>query len=281
MRVPLSNKASEDACVPKMGNLYSQIRSFWDSQPCGTTHINLPPQSREYFVEFDKFFEAFYPYYLPFLNLEAMRGKRVMEIGLGSGFSLHRIAEVAKDAYGLDLSGNTIELNQARDRHFNLGLNLINASATKIPLADNSFDFVVSVGCLHHIPEIANAVDEIHRVLKPGGVFKGMVYNRHSYRYHVYIPLSIRWSGQWQGKTREDCVNEMYDGSGNPYGTVYSRSEIAELFHDFEIVDVHTENFVGEEILPVYGDRIPRNVWLKTFGKIVGLDLYFTARARK
>jgi hypothetical protein len=73
----------------------------------------------------------------------------------------------------------------------------------------------------------------------------------------------------------------MYDGSGNPYGTVYSRSEIAELFHDFEIVDVHTENFVGEEILPVYGDRIPRNVWLKTFGKIVGLDLYFTARARK
>ncbi|HSQ25474.1 MAG TPA: hypothetical protein VLN44_13705, partial [Pyrinomonadaceae bacterium] len=99
-----------------MGKLYSQIRSFWDSQPCGTTHVNLPPQSREYFVEFDKFFETFYPYYLPFLNLEAMRGQRVLEIGLGSGFSLHRIAEVAKDTYGLDLSANTIELNRARDR---------------------------------------------------------------------------------------------------------------------------------------------------------------------
>ena len=264
-----------------MGKLYSQIRSFWDSQPCGTTHVNLPPQSREYFVEFDKFFEAFYPYYLPFLNLEAMRGQRVLEIGLGSGFSLHRIAEVAKDTYGLDLSANTIELNRARDRHFNLGFNLINASATEIPLADNSLDFVVSVGCLHHIPNIAQAVDEIHRVLKPGGTFKGMVYNRHSYRYHVYIPLSRRLSSQWQRKSRQDCVNEMYDGSGNPYGTVYSRSEISRLFHNFQILDFHTENFVGEEMLPVYGDRIPRNVWLKTLGKIAGLDLYFTARARK
>ena len=264
-----------------MAKLYETIRSFWDSQPCGTTHINLPPESREYFVEFDKFFDTFYPYYLPFLQLEEMRGKRVLEIGLGSGFSLHRIAEVAEEAYGLDLSANTVALNRARDRHFNLGLNLINASATNIPLADNSLDFVVSVGCLHHIPEIAKAVNEIHRILKPGGIFKGMVYNRHSFRYHVYIPLSRRWKPEWQGKTTQDCVNEMYDGSGNPYGTVYSKREISKLFAGFQILKFQTHNFVGEEILPVYGDRIPRDVWLKTLGKIVGLDLYFTARASK
>jgi ubiquinone/menaquinone biosynthesis C-methylase UbiE len=264
-----------------MAKLYDHIRSFWDSQPCGTKHINLPPQSREYFIEFDKFFEAFYPYYLQFLNLEAMRGKRVLEIGIGSGFSLQRIAQVAQDCYGLDLSANTLQLNRARDRHFKLGLNLIHASATAIPLADNSLDFIVSVGCLHHIPDIGSATAEIHRVLKPGGIFKGMVYNRHSYRYQVYIPLSRRFSPQWQGKTTQDCVNEMYDGAGNPYGTVYSRAEVARLFRDFEIVDIQTENFVGEEMLPLYGGRIPRNVWLKTLGKIAGLDLYFTARARK
>ena len=73
----------------------------------------------------------------------------------------------------------------------------------------------------------------------------------------------------------------MYDGSGNPYGTVYSKSDVAKLFHNFQILDFHTQNFVGEEMLPVYGDRIPRNVWLKTLGKIAGLDLYFTARAMK
>lgn len=134
---------------------------------------------------------------------------------------------------------------------------------------------------MHHILKIAKAVDEIHRVLQPGGHFQGMVYNRHSYRYNVYISISRRWRWQWQGKTREDCVSEMYDGAGNPYGTIYSRRQISQLFHNFQILDFHTENFVGEEMLPVYGDRIPRNVWLKTLGKIAALDLYFTAQARK
>ena len=264
-----------------MTKIYEQIRNFWDSQPCGTTHLDLDPHSREYFIEFDKYFEALYPYYFPYLDLESMRGRRVMEIGLGSGASLHRIAQVAQTCIGLDLSGGTIELNQSRNRHFDLGIQLIQASATTIPLADNSLDTVVSVGCLHHIPEIKKAVDEIHRVLKPGGLMKGMVYNRNSYRYQIYIPLARRMSRDWRGKTRQECVNEMYDGSANPYGTVYSKRELKNLFHNFEFLDIHVENFQGEEILPRYGGRISRNVWLATAGKLAGLDLYFTARAIK
>jgi len=93
-----------------MSKIQNRIREFWDSQPCGTTHLDLPPHSREYFIEFDKYFEALYPYYFPYLDLESMRGRRVMEIGLGSGASLHRIAQVAQTCIGLDLSGGTIEL---------------------------------------------------------------------------------------------------------------------------------------------------------------------------
>lgn len=264
-----------------MTSIYDQIRGFWDSQPCGTTHVNLPPHSLEYFVEFDKFYEGYYPYLLPFLNLEEMRGKRVMEIGLGSGFTLHRIAQVAQTCLGLDISFETLRLNRARDGHFGLGLRLLQASATRIPLADDSLDYVVSIGCLHHIPEIEQAVAEIHRVLKPGGVFKGMVYNRNSYRFRVYIPLLRRFSPQWRGQSAQDCVNKMYDGSANPYGMVYSRRQVAAIFNKFEILNFRTENFVGEELSPRYGYRIPRRVWLATLGRLAGLDLYFTARAIK
>jgi ubiquinone/menaquinone biosynthesis C-methylase UbiE len=264
-----------------MPGIYQHIRSFWDAQPCGTTHLDLEPQSREYFIEFDKFFESFYPYYLPFIDPESMRGRRVMEIGLGSGFSLQRLAERAQSCIGLDLSGNTIELNQARARHFNLRITFVQASATEIPLDDNSLDCVVSVGCLHHIPDIQKAVDEIHRVLKPEGLFKGMVYNRNSYRYQLYIPFSRRFSARWRGKSAQDCINEMYDGAGNPYGMVYSRREVAKLFNKFELVHSEVQNFVGEEVSARFGGRIPRHVWLKTAGRIAGLDLYFTARAKK
>lgn len=266
-----------------MTRIYEQIRDFWDTQPCGTTHLDLDPNSRKYFIEFDKFFEVFYPYYFPFLDLESMRGKRVMEIGLGSGASLHRIAGVAGACYGLDLSGETIRLNQIRQRYFGTKVNLIHASATDIPLADNSLDVVVSVGCIHHIPDIQNAVNEIRRVLKPGGQFKGMVYYKNSYRYRVYIPIIMEMSRRWwgQSKTREEWVNTMYDGEGNPYGMVYSRAEVSTIFQGFKNFKFSTENFVGEELLPRFGGKIPRSVWLATLGKVAGLDLYFTARADK
>lgn len=265
-----------------MANIYDRIREFWDSQPCGTTHLDLPPGSREYFIEFDRYYESLYPYLLPFLDLESMRGKKVLEIGLGSGFTLQRIAKVAEECFGLDISGETIRLNQARKDHLDLKANLIRASATDIPLADNSVDIVVTIGCLHHIPDIQKAVGEIHRVLKPAGILKGMVYYRNSYRFRVYIPLVRRFSRHWRGKSWQECVNEMYDGKGNPYGMVYSKAEVRRLLGSkFDSVRFRLENFVGAELLLRVGARIPRNVWLATLGKVAGLDLYFTARAVK
>jgi SAM-dependent methyltransferase len=263
-----------------MSRMQERIRDFWDSQPCGTTHINLPPQSREYFIEFDKYFEGLYPYYFPFLNLESMRGKRVMEIGLGSGASLHRIAQVAKACFGLDLSGSTIELNQTRNKHFNLGVKLIHASATEIPLADNSLDVVVSVGCIHHIPDIEKVVTEIHRILKPGGVFKGMVYHRNSYRLRIAAPLKKRSDPEGRDRTWQDSVRE-YDGAENPYGTAYSKADMLKLLHKFSPIEFQQQNFAGEDVSRRLGARIPRNVWLATLGRVAGLDLYFTARAVK
>ena len=181
------------------------------------------------------------------------------------------------------LSGETLRLNRTRQKIFGTKLNLIQASATDIPLADDSLDMVVSVGCLHHIPDIQKAVDEIHRVLKPGGVFKGMVYYKNSFRYRVYIPIVMEMHRRWwdNPKTRAQWVNTMYDGEANPYGMVYSKAEISKLFRNFTGFKFSNQNFVGEEMIPRYGGRIPRNVWLATFGKLAGLDLYFVARAEK
>lgn len=264
-----------------MKEIYNQIKNFWDRKPCGTTHLALPPRSRQYFIEFDRHYESLYPYLLPFLDLETMRGKCVLEIGLGLGFTMSRLAKVAKVCVGLDISGNSLFLNQARDRHFDIRSHLVQASATHVPISDNTFDMVISIGCLHHIPDIESAIAEIHRVLKPDGIFKGMIYNRNSYRFRVYIPLVRRLSRTYQGKDWQSCVNEMYDGPENPYGMVYSKNEIRALFSQFKDIKFRTENFVGEEILPKIGGYIPRRFWLATLGKIAGLDLYFVAKAGK
>jgi ubiquinone/menaquinone biosynthesis C-methylase UbiE len=264
-----------------MKEIDEKIRSFWDRKPCGTNHISQCMGSREYFTEFDRYYEWMYPYLLPFLDLEIMRGKRVLEIGLGSGFTVSRFAKVASICVGLDISRNTLWLNQSRDKLFDLGVNLVQATALNIPVVDDTFDMVVSVGCLHHIPDIQQAIAEIYRVLKPGGIFKGMVYNRNSYRFKVYIPLVRRLSTRWRGKDWQACVNEMYDSPDNPYGMVYSQKEIRMLFERFTEITFQVENFVGEELLHRVGRFVPRSFWLATLGKIAGLDLYFTARAIK
>ena len=261
-----------------MTGIYDRVRDFWNRNPCGSTHIASPPGTLEYFHECDAYFRRVYPYLDDFLDLDSLKGRAVMEIGLGSGYTLHRIAQASRMCVGLDLSEETLRLNARRKAFFGLNVALIQGSATDIPLADDSLDAVVTIGCLHHIPDIGKAVDEIHRVLKPGGVLKGMVYNRHSWRAMVYIPLARKLHPKFRGKTRQECINVMYDGSGNPYGMVYSRKEIARILRGFGNVRFKIENFLGEEVVPRLGAAIPRTFWLATLGKILGLDLYFTAR---
>jgi ubiquinone/menaquinone biosynthesis C-methylase UbiE len=257
--------------------VYDRIRSFWDKDPCGSTHVSPERGTKEFFLAIDRYFKTLYPYLDEFLDAKNLTGKRVMEIGLGSGYTLRQIAQNAKVAYGLDLSLETLRLNQSRAKHFGLDTHFIHASATKLPLPDECLDVVVSIGCIHHIPDIEQAIDEICRVLRPGGIFKGMVYNKNSYRYHVSIPLARRFSARWRGKTQGQCVNEMYDGSGNPYGTVYSKKEMMQLLSGFTQIQFQVQNFSGHDVIPKVGDLIPRRFWLETLGKVAGLDLYFSA----
>jgi SAM-dependent methyltransferase len=48
------------------------------------------------------------------------------------------------------------------------------------PSPDGSFDLVYSWGVIHHSEKPEKIIQEIRRVLRPGGVFIGMIYNRHS-----------------------------------------------------------------------------------------------------
>ncbi len=255
-----------------------QIKSFWDSEPCGTTHVDLPLGSKEYFVAFDAYFRDLYPYLEPFLDLPSLKGKTVLVIGLGSGFELQQVAEHAARTIALDLSSETIKLCEKRKDYFEIKFDSINASAREIPLGDESVDIVVSIGCIHHIPGIEQVVSEIHRVLKPGGQFRGMVYNKNSWRYRVVFPF---FSGfiypNLKNKTTQEKINIAYDGSANPYGMVYSKTEVRTLFSQFDNFYFEVNNFVGDELFKI-GRYVPRNFLLKTVGRLMGLDLYFKAR---
>lgn len=107
------------------------------------------------------------------------RARRCLEVGCGTGLILERVAGVASEAVGIDLSPGM--LAKARERQ----LTVHEAPATKLPFEDGRFDLVYSFKVLAHVPEIETALAEMARVCAPGGTILAEFYNPQSLRYLV------------------------------------------------------------------------------------------------
>jgi SAM-dependent methyltransferase len=86
------------------------------------------------------------------------RGARALELGCGTGLILARVAEVAREAVGVDLSEGMAQ--RARDR----GLDVHIGSVCDLPFEDEQFDLTYSFKVLAHVPDIVAAVREAARV---------------------------------------------------------------------------------------------------------------------
>ncbi len=93
--------------------------------------------------------------------------RRALEVGCGRGEALALLARTfgAADAVGLDLDLRMLAL--ARRRHPEARLVL--ADAARMPFRDGAFDAVFDFGALHIVAEWRRALDEVRRVLTPGG----------------------------------------------------------------------------------------------------------------
>ncbi|WP_425373895.1 class I SAM-dependent methyltransferase [Methylocystis hirsuta] len=94
---------------------------------------------------------------------------RVLEIGVGSGLNLSFYGEQVEIVIGIDPSFPLLAKARRHADAANIQVRLIQASATAIPLADNTIDTIVMTWTLCSIPEPLAALREMQRVLRPGG----------------------------------------------------------------------------------------------------------------
>ena len=103
--------------------------------------------------------------------LGAAAGERILDVGCGPGFYVAELCErVGPTGHvaGVDLS--TAMLALAEKRLAAVGnAELAQAPATALPFADGSFDAVVCVQVLEYVADLAGALAEFHRILRPGG----------------------------------------------------------------------------------------------------------------
>jgi len=98
-----------------------------------------------------------------------LNGKRVLDIGTGDGQYALEAARRGGQIVALDRNQSMLDAARLRARALDLPLQLHRGDATLLPFPDGSFDVVLAVTVLCLVPDAAQAVREMARVLRPGG----------------------------------------------------------------------------------------------------------------
>jgi SAM-dependent methyltransferase len=203
------------------------------------------------------------------------KGKKVLDVGSGNGYVLSKYAAEGAEVFGIDITEAGINLCRKRFEYLGLNGDFRVADAQEIPFPDKTFDCVCSMGVLHHVPNTQKALDEIYRVLKPGGRLIVMFYHRNSAKYQLLYRV---WS--WvTGKSMQQLVNE-FDGVGNPKGSVFSKLQLGAMLGKFIDIKMHVGYLATSDIILRGARYLPANLF-KPLAPLIGWNLYAKARKPK
>jgi SAM-dependent methyltransferase len=117
-----------------------------------------------------------------------LKGKRVLDVGVGAGRFADIAARWGAHVVGVDLSF-AVEAARINLERYPTA-QVIQADIFNLPFTDGSFDFVFSVGVLHHTPDCHAAFAALPRLLRPGGQIAIWLYN--SYADNLRVNESYR-----------------------------------------------------------------------------------------
>jgi len=232
-----------------------RAREQWGQDPCGAEYDREHELgTREFFDRVERHRYHEYAAWMPrLMEFEKFRDKRLLEIGCGMGTDLLQFARGGARCTGIDLTPRSIEITRHHFRLYGADGNFMISDGEHLPFCTESFDVVYSNGVLHHTPNTAGAIREVHRVLRPGGVAKVMLYHRTSLNYWVEIILRRGVLGLefLRGRSAEEIMSrviEFSDHDSRPLVKVYSRKQAAELFSMFKSVRIDVEQLTRAEL---------------------------------
>ena len=261
------------------------VKEFWEEASCGE-RLYLPELTREGYEQQSLSRYLLEPYILTFAEFEKQTGKRVLEIGVGLGADHQKFAENGALLTGIDLTDRALEHARRRFKIFGLTSALQTGDAERLPFPDNSFDVVYSWGVIHHSPNTPAAVDEIFRVLKPGGKCKIMIYHRYAMiGYMLWIRYALLRLRPFTSLAR------IYSNYLESPGTkAYSVAEAREMFKSFGLLDISLQLTHGDLLESEAGQRhrgialkVARWIWPRWFIRrcLKNHGLYMLIRGQK
>jgi len=212
--------------------LNAAVRRYWEAEPCGTSAWIVgaaEPRSRRWFAEIEQHRYAEEPHIFSVAQFTRWRERDVLEIGVGAGCDHLQFARAGARCHGVDLTDSAIETTRRHLALHGLSSQLQQADAEDLPFAEASFDAVYSWGVIHHSERPEAIVREIHRVLRPGGKFIGMMYSRRSLvAYKLWVRRALL-----NGRPLRSLKDVIWNHMESVGTKAYTSAELHALFGDF------------------------------------------------
>lgn len=260
-----------------------RAREQWSQDPCGAeSDRDSEFGTRQYFDEVERVrYQEYAPWMPELMGFNSFAGARLLEVGCGMGTDLLQFARGGALCTGIDLTPRSIAITRQRFALYEQRVDLLISDGERLPFANETLDVVYSNGVLHHTPDTAGAISELHRVLKPGGTAKVMLYHKNSLNYwgELMLHRGVLRGDLLRGRSPEEIMSswvEYSEHGGRPLVKAYTREQTLELFRNFREIKIDVEQLLRNEI-PLLGNLLPEKVF-KYFQTNFGWNLIITAR---
>lgn len=217
--------------------LNDEVKLFWEQGACGSAGTivgDLEPFTKEWYERIEEYRYEVEPFIFSIAQFPRYAGKKLLEVGVGAGTDHLQWARSGVECYGVDLTEAALETTKARFSIYGYESCLRRLDAETLPFPDQHFDIVYSWGVIHHSEKPDVIVSEILRVLKPGGVFVGMMYGRRSsFVFKLWIRHALLKGRPWLSFA--DVVWDKVESVGTKSYTV---KELSGMFRQFENIEL-------------------------------------------
>ncbi|MEO7082845.1 MAG: class I SAM-dependent methyltransferase [Gemmatimonadaceae bacterium] len=239
--------------------LKARVKAHWEQEVCGSRWGDDPADRRNYFAQIEKSRYELDYMLKDFAHFEESKGKRVLEVGLGTGTDFVQWVRAGALAFGRDLTEAAVAVTKERVDLDGGHADVAVGDAEALDFPDNTFDIYYSWGVLHHTPNTEKAFAEAARVLKPGGSFRVMLYNYPS------VGAVLVWLAQGPLRGRFVGLRGAYAAAMESPGTqMFSRSQSQELAAKYfrpDSIKIETYLGAGDLLTQRLSARYASPVW--------------------
>jgi len=117
--------------------------------------------------------------------LGSIGASTAMELGCGAGRHSLFLASLGYRVFALDDSSARVDLARSLAQKQMLPIHFVTGLMTDLPCADESFDYLLAWNVIYHgnRDAVQKSLSEIHRVLRPGGIFQGTMLSKNNHLF--------------------------------------------------------------------------------------------------